>query len=391
MSKFPIGTQNRDFFAGDLPLPLFSALIKKLKPHVERSHIPVLNCITIKMSANTCTVSHHGLDRDIVTTFETDAPGSGQVVIPLSRLSAFLAAATGPTLTIRKAKEDGSVALTAGRLNASIVPLSVSDLPDRFDLNGLNPVRAFDFGEGVLTHLLDFVSPCVSTEETRYYLNGVCLELLDGEVLGVATDGHRLATRSFKTVAPLEAWDRKPIIPRETISAVRKLAAKAEGRIEFFEKSPDAAAFFVLKADDWTIKSRTIDGTFPTWRRVCPDGAVTFVEISTLDINRFAAVANAGGGSPFQRTALSVEAAEGGIKFGYTVEGTDTFTSFIDAKVTGEPLRRFGVKISYLAALASIFKSKTLKLHCIDPGSAIRITAPESPENEFAILMPMRI
>ncbi|NKW09476.1 hypothetical protein HGG76_06170 [Ochrobactrum tritici] len=59
--------------------------------------------------------------------------------------------------------------------------------------------------------------------------------------------------------------------------------------------------------------------------------------------------------------------------------------------MTGEPLRRFGVKISYLAAMASIFKSKTLKLHCIDPGSAIRITAPGSPENEFAILMPMRV
>ena len=109
----------------------------------------------------------------------------------------------------------------------------------------------------------------ISKDETRYYLNGVCLEFCGEHAVFVATDGHRLA--AFKvpgpnpeTPPPVSAI----IIPRDIIEKI-KISAKA-GDAPLAELEPATGGEWIIRFDGTAVLFRPLDGTFPNWRRVLP-------------------------------------------------------------------------------------------------------------------------
>lgn len=104
-----------------------------------------------------------------------------------------------------------------------------------------------------------------STEETRYYLKGVCIEATPDKALGISTDGHRLLAIKLDAT-----WDDKPdhfsiIIPLQTIAAI-----KADRRISTATLKKGADSWTLTHVDQ-SILFKPIDGTYPDWRRIVPD------------------------------------------------------------------------------------------------------------------------
>ena len=100
-----------------------------------------------------------------------------------------------------------------------------------------------------------------SSEEVRYYLNGVCLDIANGSGVMVATDGHRLLASSFETGAA----DGKFIIPRPLISKL-KISRRSNTHVDVKIDGDRVTLDF----DGETFGGNLIDGTFPDWRRVIP-------------------------------------------------------------------------------------------------------------------------
>ncbi len=161
---------------------------------------------------------------------------------------------------------DAQLALRAGRFATSLVTLPTDDfpsmtagqLPHRFHLTAL-----------ALRGLIDRTRFAISTEETRYYLNGIFLHAAEGEdgrvLRAVATDGHRLA----RVEEPLpEGAGSMPgvIVPRKTVAELRKLLDEAQGDVEC--ALSDTRIQFTV--GNVTLTSKLIDGTFPEYERVIP-------------------------------------------------------------------------------------------------------------------------
>jgi DNA polymerase-3 subunit beta len=163
---------------------------------------------------------------------------------------------------------DAQLTLRAGRFDAKLAVLPVEDFPSMTE--GKLPHR-FGLPAGQLRELIDRTRFAISTEETRYYLNGIYLhatESAGAKVLrAVATDGHRLA----RVEEPLpDGATGMPgvIIPRKTVNELRKLAEEVTDEIAI--ALSDTKIRFTLGPVQLT--SKLIDGTFPEYERVIPRG-----------------------------------------------------------------------------------------------------------------------
>jgi len=161
---------------------------------------------------------------------------------------------------------DAQLALRSGRYATSLVVLPVEDFPSM--TAGSLPHR-FHVTAQQLRGLIDRTRFAISTEETRYYLNGIYLHAADSDgtkvLRAVATDGHRLA----RVEEPLpEGASSMPgvIIPRKTVAELRKLLDEASGEVEV--ALSDTRVQFAI--GPVTLTSKLIDGTFPEYERVIP-------------------------------------------------------------------------------------------------------------------------
>ena len=161
---------------------------------------------------------------------------------------------------------DAQLTLRAGKFATSLVALPVEDFPSM--TAGQLP-HHFNLPALVLRGLIDRTRFAISTEETRYYLNGIYLHaaVADGTrtLRAVATDGHRLA----RVEEPLpEGAETIPgvIIPRKTVNELRKLLDEESGSVEI--GLSDTRIQF--KLGTVTLTSKLIDGTFPEYERVIP-------------------------------------------------------------------------------------------------------------------------
>jgi DNA polymerase-3 subunit beta len=361
------------------------------------SSAPILNCINLRLSGGKMTVAKYGIDLQIST--EINATGSGNVAIPAKPLAAFLTAVDGDTVDIRKNADAGAVSLSCGGWSVSIFTMDPDDAPDWKTMPPAK--RSFDLAEGVLQWLFKMTGPFISTEETRYYLNGICFELEENTVRVIATDGHRLGTRETATAAPLHGWTMRPIVPIFAVTALQGIVADKEVSVSFHTAmrvkpgtlTPLAArddeypTHAVFTAGGYNVATKLIDGTFPDWRRVVPsDVGRVSIDIDVKKVGQFAKIT---AGFSNNSRAVSISPAEDGIRLESKIDAQD-ITGFVAGDRSGD-FEKFGVNVRYLKELSASFGSKIVKAMPNGAGDPIIFTAPDSPKGEFAILMPMRV
>ena len=160
----------------------------------------------------------------------------------------------------------GQLALRAGRYATSLVVLPTEDFPSM--TAGTLPHK-FSLPALALRGLIDRTKFAISTEETRYYLNGIFLHAAESDgtkvLRAVATDGHRLA-RVEEPLPEGAATMPGVIIPRKTVGELRKLLDEVSGEIGI--ALSDTRIQF--RVDGITLTSKLIDGTFPEYDRVIP-------------------------------------------------------------------------------------------------------------------------
>ena len=174
---------------------------------------------------------------------------------------------------VRKLPEGSQVELTAAEGKMQVVAgrarFNLSTLPrDDFPViaEGELPTR-FELPAATLRQIIEKTRFAISSEETRYYLMGIFLHVVDDQLRAAATDGHRLAR---VTVAKPDGADGMPdvIVPRKCVAELYRLLEEVEGTVEV-SLSPTKVRFGLGSA---VLTSKLIDGTFPDYNRVIPTG-----------------------------------------------------------------------------------------------------------------------
>ncbi|WHU01965.1 DNA polymerase III subunit beta [Sphingomonas sp. NIBR02145] len=232
-----------------------------------RNTIPILSNVLIEAQpGGALRLMATDLDLQIDETISASVDQPGAITVPAHTLFDI----------VRKLPEGAQVELTAaeGRItvNAGRARFTLSTLPrDDFPMiaEGELPT-VFELPAETLKQIIDKTRFAISTEETRYYLNGIYLHVVDEAtpvLRAAATDGHRLAR---VTVARPDGADAMPgvIVPRKCVGELRKLLEEVDGSIGV-SLSASKIRFDLGQA---ILTSKLIDGTFPDYTRVIPTG-----------------------------------------------------------------------------------------------------------------------
>jgi len=260
------------------------AILLKALSHAQsvverRNTIPILANILLDASAD-------GVLRLTATDMEIaiveEVPGvqvarPGRTTAPAATLYEIVRKLPdGATVELDHRGGDAPLALRAGKFNTTLQVLPVEDFPSMTE--GSLP-HQFKLEAAKLRGMIDRTRFAISTEETRYYLNGIYFHVAENDgrkvMRAAATDGHRLA-RVEEELPEGAAAMPGVIIPRKTINELRKLAEETRDEIEL--RLSDTKVSFRIGAVSLT--SKLIDGTFPDYERVIPRGNDKVMEVA---------------------------------------------------------------------------------------------------------------
>jgi DNA polymerase-3 subunit beta len=247
-----------------------AALLKALG-HVQsvverRNTIPILSNVLLSASQGQVAFSATDLDMEIADSSPAQVEGTGQITAPAHTLYEIVRKLPeGADVSLSYTGEDPRLLVQAGRSKFNLPVLPAGDFPV-MSSEGLSDTISIDTAD--LIRLIDKTRFAISTEETRYYLNGLYLHVVveDGaqKLRAVATDGLRLALAEMP--APEGFSGAGVIIPRKTINEVRRLLDDA-GETVTMAVSQQKVRFGFGHA---SMTSKVIDGSFPPYERVIP-------------------------------------------------------------------------------------------------------------------------
>ncbi|WP_412552663.1 DNA polymerase III subunit beta [Shimia sp. MIT1388] len=245
-----------------------------------RNTIPILANVLIEAEGDTVQFRATDLDIEVVDKANAMVERAGATTVAATTLHEIVRKLPdGALVTLTDDSAAGRLTVEAGRSNFSLATLPREDFPvmasSEYSSNFSAPAPA-------LRRLFDKSKFAISTEETRYYLNGVYMHVADGEdgkaLRAVATDGHRLAR--IDTDLPSGATDMPGVIvPRKTVGELRKLLDDDD--MEIAVSVSETKVRFATP--NITLTSKVIDGTFPDYTRVIPQGNTRKLEVDAAE------------------------------------------------------------------------------------------------------------
>lgn len=245
-----------------------------------RNTIPILANVLIEAEGSDVTFRATDLDIEVVDKAPAQVERAGATTVAATTLHEIVRKLPdGALVTLTADTAAGRLTVDAGRSNFSLATLPKEDFPV---MASSEYASNFSVEAPKLRRLFDKSKFAISTEETRYYLNGVYMHIADGDdgkaLRCVATDGHRLAR--IDSDLPDGAADMPGVIvPRKTVGELRKLLDDDDMKIAVSVSETKVR----FATPDITLTSKVIDGTFPDYTRVIPVGNTRKLEVDASD------------------------------------------------------------------------------------------------------------
>jgi DNA polymerase III subunit beta len=347
-----------------------------------RNTIPILSNVLIEANADgSIRLMATDLDLQINESVEAQVETPGAITVPAHTLFDIARKLPeGAQVSLHAA--DGKMAINAGRARFNLSTLPRDDFP--VIAEGELPVK-FDLPAATLREIIDSTKFAISTEETRYYLNGIFMHVTDDAdpvLKAAATDGHRLAR---VTVPRPEGAAGMPdiIVPRKCINELRKLLDEVDGTVEV-SLSPSKIRFVLGAA---VLTSKLIDGTFPDYSRVIPTANDKLLKIDPKSflqgVDRVATIASE------KTRAVKMAVERDKITLSVTSPENGTATEEVSGDY-GSDAMEIGFNARYLMDILQEIKGDSVEVHLADAAAPTLIR-----ENDKAaalyVLMPMRV
>ena len=356
-----------------------------------RNTIPILSNVLIEaVDGGSLKVMATDLDLQVVENMaaaSVEAPGaitvSAHLLFDIARKLP-----DGSQVSLETA--DNRMAVKAGRSRFSLPTLPRDDFP--MIVEGDLPT-SFEIPAKTLAELIDRTRFAISTEETRYYLNGIFLHVSDeapgdgGPVLkAAATDGHRLARF---TIAQPEGAQGMPdvIVPRKAVAELRKLLEESlDGNVQV-DLSASKIRFTLGGEGGVVLTSKLIDGTFPDYSRVIPTGNDKLLKLDPKSfyegVDRVATIATE------KTRAVKMGLEQDKVTLSVTSPDNGTAAEEVPADYSAEGFE-IGFNANYLKDILSQIDSDTVELHLADAGAPTLIRQ-DANSPALYVLMPMRV
>jgi len=348
-----------------------------------RNTIPILSNLKLDAGGGRLALNATDMDLDIVETVAAEVAAKGATTAPAHTLYDIVRKLPEGSQVEVAADGKGQMVLSSGRSRFKLACLPTEDFPV---LAGGKLAHEFTVTAGELRNLIDKTRFAISTEETRYYLNGIYLHAADRDgtkvLRAVATDGHRLA--SVEVPLPKGAAGIPGVIvPRKTVGELRKLIDETTDDIAVGLSETKIRFSF----DDAVLTSKLIDGTFPDYQRVIPTGNDKKLEIDTKlfaeAVDRVSAI------SSEKSRAVKLSLGAKSLVLSASSPDAGSATEELEVSYQGGDMD-IGFNAGYLLDITRQIAGDTTRLMLADAASPT-IFSEVDDAGALYVLMPMRV
>ncbi len=349
-----------------------------------RSTIPILSNVLLAAEVDRLRLTTTDLDIAIVEEAPADVHATGATTVSAHMLHDIVRKLPdGAQVSLDYSSETGRLALVAGRSSFALACLPREDFPA---MSEDELPHRFQIQAGDLKRLIEKTRFAISTEETRYYLNGIYLHVkeLDGVAVirAVATDGHRLAR--VELPLPEGAKDMADVIvPRKAVLEVVKLLEDNDGTVDV-SLSETRIRFAI---ESVVMTSKLIDGTFPDYERVIPEGNDKVMEIDSRElvtaVDRVATI------SSEKTRAVKLALSPDKLTLSANSPEAGSATEEMPVAFAGGEME-IGFNSRYLMDIAEQIDGQSASFKLADAGSPTIIQDSEDGSALY-VLMPMRV
>ena len=346
-----------------------------------RNTIPILSNVLIESDASKVSFTATDMDMDIVETVGCIVSSQGKLTVSAHTLYDIVRKLPdGSEIQIELI--DLNVEVSAGKSRFILPTLPVDDYPVMTEIEKGNQ---FSLEAVDLANLIDNTKFAISSEETRYYLNGIYLHVPDiksDKLRAVATDGHRLAQAEVPIPKGAENMPGV-ILPRKAVGEVRKLIDSTDGLVTIIISKTKAKFIFPTSI----LTTKLIDGSFPDYQRVVPKENLNKLLVSNSHFSK--AIDRVSTVSMEKSRAVKLSLSNNVLLLQVNSHDLGNASEELDVNYTSDPID-IGFNARYLLDISGQIQGKDIELSLSDSASPALITDPDQ-EGVIFVLMPMRV
>jgi DNA polymerase III subunit beta len=349
-----------------------------------RTTIPILSNVLLKAVGTSLELKATDLEREVVEAVSAQVDQPGAITVPAHMLNDIVRKLPeGSEVEMVRDAERERLTIRAGQSRFALQTIAADDFPD---LAAGEMSHTFEMPASDLKSLIEKTRFAISTEETRYYLNGIYLHTAErgGQptLRAVATDGHRLAQLDVDRPRGAEGMPGV-IVPRKTVHELHRLIEATEAVITVGVSGSKIR----FEIGPITLTSKLIDGSFPDYQRVIPQANDKSMKVSNSQfmsaVDRVSTIASERGRAVKlaiapEKLVLSVTNPDG---------GSATEELAVDYGAAGLEI---GFNARYLLDISGQLESDTLQFLLADPGSPTMVKD-GGDDRALYVLMPMRV
>ena len=347
-----------------------------------RNTMPILANVKLSAENGKLSIAATDLEVSLLGEAEANVKTPGNTTVDAKVLYDIVREAPADTITLNLAKGQ-RLEIQSGQSKFKINGTSADEFPS---LSGTAISKPISIDASMFYEMFDKTAFAVSTDETRYNINGVLVETVaesgpQKAIRFVATDGHRLAL--IDRPAEGFALGESVIIPRKGIQEIKKVLEGNEGAA----KVEVANGFFTVHSGDVTLGVRLVDGQFPDYRQVIPNETKTEVQVSRTEF--LAAVRRVSLVTTDKNKAVRFRVADSTVTISSSSPEYGEASDSIAVTMTGDDVE-IGFSARYIVDLLNAMSDSetvTIKLNGdLGPG----MFQASGTEGYTCIVMPMR-
>src|ERR1700682_2832968 len=341
-----------------------------------RNTIPILGNVLIRAESAKLSLKATDLDLEVTETLAAESATGGSTTVPAHMFYDIVRKLPDGAQIVLEGDGDRSVlAIRAGRSRFTLQTLPENDFPD---LAAGDMTHSFALAASDVKRLIDRTQFAISTEETRYYLNGIYLHSAgsakEPTLRAVATDGHRLAQIDLSLPQGASRMAGCEVLRLIEDNEAEVGIELSQGKIRF-------------TLGNVVLTSKLIDGTFPDYGRVIPQNNDKELIIDKKDFE--AAVDRVSTISSERGRAVKLALSAGKLVLSVTNPDSGSATEELEVEYASEALD-IGFNSRYLLDIAAQIEGEVAVLRLADPGSPTLVQDKDS-KGALYVLMPMRV
>ena len=352
---------------------------------VERkTTIPILSNFLFEAANDRLTITATDLDLSLRTSCAAKVKREGACTIPARKLYDYVKLLPDTDISI-KLLENHWVNIRAGRSNTKMVGMARANFPG---LPTFLAAGAVKIPAQTLRSMIARTIFAISSEESRYTLNGGLMVLKPESITMVATDGHRLAHIEKQGEKFDVSGEQRTLVPKKAMSEIYSLLQNSD--VEAIEFAKDESTLF-FRIGERLLTSRQLTGQFPNYEAVLPREANKFVVLHGADLNT--SIQRVAQFADERSRAIRMKLDKNELKLSSSSTDAGESEDSIETAYTSDPVT-IGFNSEYLLDFLKASDGGDVRLEFKDAQSAGQMRPEDAGDDGFKyryVVMPMRI